>query len=258
MAKEVAILKRAQIDKATSHMLVAVGIASVILGCAAVLSVYFVKWIIFNATVIGEKTAIVDDFTTIQKNASTLESSISDLSYNENLEVVARARDNSCSGYGEEEIDVTESIGLARICSALRVIPDALPSIQNNEAVYASLNKLFLTAGVEPESISPGNSNNMGVDVTTGLGAIAVSLLVEESSSVTRAVLDTIERSIRNYDITTATIAWRSTEEGGAVDAIELRGTANAYYSSTVAAELKPKTICADKENTKCTGVKKK
>ena len=253
--KEVAIKKRAQIDQATKHMLVAVGIASVVLGCAIVLSVYFVKWMVFNTKVIGEKGAIIDNFKSIQENMADLAENVNALAENENLEVVARVRENRCVGFDGNPVDTTDRIEIARVCTALRVIPDALPSTQNNEAVYASLNKLFLetkdTGGnpVEPESIAPGSGSAVGLEVMPGLNTIPVALSIEENSNTTKAVLSTIERSIRNFDILSATIAWRSSSAGGTADMLELRGSAVAYYSSSMAATLETKTIYADDKN---------
>jgi len=252
--KEVAIKKRAQIDKAMQVMMIAVGAAAVVLGCSIVLSVYFVKWIVFNTKVIGEKDRIIRDFKTIQSNVDELSSNIEVLSENENLEVVARVRENRCMTIDGSPIDVTDNIGLSRICSALRVIPDALPATQNPEAVYASLNKLFLEtesetgAPVEPESITPGNIGDMyGLELAEGLNVVPAALLIENTAITTRAVLDTIERSIRNYDIISATIGWRSSSAGMAMtDMIELRGNVVAYYSDAVEAVLKQLTIYAD------------
>jgi hypothetical protein len=246
-AKEVAIQKRAQIDKATQTMLIAVGLASVVLGCAIVLSVYFVKWITFNAKVIGEKDLIIKDLEVIQANVGRLADNVNILSENENLEVMARVRENRCVTFDGDPIDTTNNVELARVCSALRVIPDALPATQNNEGAYASLNKLFLEtrneAGnpVEPESIGPGGSGGAGVSLESGLNAIPVSLLIENTAFTTRAVLDTIERSIRNYDIQAVTIAWRDSSR------IELRGNAVAYWSDAVTVGLKKKIVYADK-----------
>lgn len=254
--KEVAIKKRAQMDKATKQMLVSVGIAAVLFGCAIVLAIYFSKWIVFNATVIGEKSSVIEDLKTVQSNMKALTNNVTALSLNENLEVVGRTRESSCANYNEEEDD-NDRIEIARICSALRVIPDALPSTQNDEAVYASLNKLFLMTSdeegnpVEPEAITPGNVYSSGLTLADGMGGIGVSLSIENTSNLTKAVLNTMERSIRNYDILTATISWKSSSNDGDSDMIELRGSAVAYYSSSVAAELKSKTIYADSEKAK-------
>ena len=251
--KEVAIKKRAQIDKATQNMMVAVGLASVILGTALVLSVYFIKWIVFNTSVIAAKDEVIKDYKIIQDNIGELATNVKALSEDEGLEVVARVRENRCVTVGGGLVDMTDNIGLSRICSALRVIPDALPATQNNEAVFASLNKLFLETmdekgrPVEPESITPGAGGSIGANSIPGLNAISVALLIENTAVTTRAVLDTIERSIRNYDILSAQIAWRSSGEGSKMtDMIELRGNAVAYYVDAVEAALQTKTIYAD------------
>ena len=249
--KEVAIKKRAQIDKATQNMFIAVCAASIVLGAAIVLSIYFIKWMVFNARVIGEKSQIITDYKTIQGNVEKLAENVQMLSENENLEVVARARENQCMNFTSSAVDTPDRIELARICSALRVIPEALPSTENLGATLASLNKLFLETNdeqgnpVDPDSVNPGSTESE-MELSEGLGIIPVSLAIEKNSVTTRAVLDTIERSIRNFDIQTATIAWRSSSAEGGVDMIELRGNAVAYYSSSVVAAAKQKTIYAD------------
>jgi len=257
-AKEVAIQKRAQIDKATQTMLVAVGFASVVLGCAIVLSIYFVKQIRFNAEVIGEKDTVIKNYEKIQSNVENLASNVRLLEDDENLEVMARVRDeNRCTTFEGDLIDTTDNVGLARICSALRVIPDALPAVQtgsepNREAAYGSLNKLFLETldedgnPVQPYSIGPGGSGVAGTNIEIGLNMIPVALIIENTATTAKAVLDTIERSIRNYDIQTMTIAWQGGDRNE--DAmLEMRGSAVAYYLDAVTAELKTKVIYADK-----------
>jgi hypothetical protein len=258
-AKEVAIRKRAQIDKATQIMLLAVGAASVVLGCSAVLSVYFVRYMNFNAGVIGEQDQIIEDFKEAQNNVTQLTQNIGALAEDENLEVVARARESRCMGLGDRPADMTSSIGLARICSALRVIPDALPSVSNPEAVFASLNKLFLEtrneAGepVEPDVIAPGgNSGNHGITLEPGLRMVPVTLMIENTTATARAVLDTIERSIRNYDIMTVIIGWRGGGSGSSADAeiIEMRGEAVAYHADMIEVVLQERVIYADPNKT--------
>jgi hypothetical protein len=256
--KEVAIGKRAQLDKASQRMFLAVCAASVVLGLALVGSIFFIKWMVFNGKVISRKDQIISDYKTIQSNVNVLSQNIigSDtvpgLANNANLEVIARARGTSCVSIDGTPVDTEDDVELARICSALRVIPDALPSVRNDEAAYASLNKLFLLTKdengqpVEPESIAPG-SNNPTTD-NSGLSTIPVSLSIKNTSTTARAVLDTIERSIRNYDIRSATIAWRSSD-GINRDQIELRGTAVAYYSLPVEAVTKTEIIYADDSN---------
>lgn len=110
---------------------------------------------------------------------------------------------------------------LIKQCSALRVIPDALPAFKNEEALMASLNKLFNVSNWTPESISPsGTTSSLG----TGLNSISVNLSVEADSGTTMTVLHNIERSIRDFDIERATIEW------GGNNSLILQAQATAYY----------------------------
>ena len=260
--KEIAIAKRAAIDKASKKMFLAVCGASIILGLGIVGAIYFIKWMSFNGKVISRKDEVIRDYKIIQKNLDSLKIGIvgdgSDgnqgLAGNTNLEVMARARDAGCVGVDGKPVATRDDVELARTCSALRVIPDALPSVRNDEAVYASLNKLFLITGdklgqdVEPEAISPGG--NGATDSATGLTTVPIALAIQNTGSTTRAVLDTIERSIRNIDVRTATISWHSSE-GQNNDVIELRGTAVAYYSTPIEAARKTQIIYADEDQAK-------
>lgn len=262
--KEVAIAKRAAIDKASQKMFLAVCGASIVLGLGIVGAIYFIKWMTFNAKVIARKGEVISSYVTIQDNLESLKDNImgnedkgvSGLANNENLEVMARTSEAGCIDIDGNPVSTEGSVGLARTCSALRVIPDALPSVRNDEAVYASLNKLFLLtqnsdgSPVEPEAISPGGTGS--TDTATGLNTIPISLSIQNTGTTTKAVLDTIERSIRNIDIRTATISWHSSE-GGSNDLIELRSTAVAYYSTPIQAAEKTETIYANDDNAKGT-----
>ncbi len=125
---------------------------------------------------------------------------------------------------GAEEL--TAASQLIKSCSALRVIPDALPAFKNEEALLASLNKLFLDSGWQPESLSPGGDSSRmeTLEILPGLNALGVSLSVEADASVTKKVLDNIERSIREFDISKATIEWSGD------NTLSLRAQAVAYY----------------------------
>lgn len=131
---------------------------------------------------------------------------------------------------------------LIKSCSALRVIPDALPSTRNEEALLASLNKIFIVSGWLPENISPsGDSGNGDIseEEASTLNAIAISLSIEADSTATMEVLHNIERSIRDFNIAEATIEWN---QGG----LTLSSTAGAFYvnKSTITEakkEIKPK-----------------
>lgn len=113
---------------------------------------------------------------------------------------------------------------LIKSCSALRVIPDALPAKKNEEALLASLNKLFIISGWEPESLSPsGSSSSLSED--SNLNTISVSLSVEANTATTMTVLNNIERSIREFNIEHASIEW------GSDDTLILQAQASAFYN---------------------------
>ena len=271
--KGVAFAKWAKIDKAQRNMLVAVCLASAILGITVVGAIYLTKVISFNAKVIGEKNAIIDKYKTIQRNLETVSSRVNELSTNSALEVVARTRSDDCAGLSIKSLNANssvEDVELNRTCTALRVIPDALPSQHNGEATLASLNWLLLWS--DPSIIIEGISGTdvEGVTLTkkdgqpanSTLSPIGAAVSINDGSGKVRKALDTIESSIRNFDIASATISW----SGGTMserntyipETIELNATYRAYYSNAVKIEKKSKKICADDKSDKCTGRRRK
>lgn len=128
---------------------------------------------------------------------------------------------------------------LIKSCSALRVIPDALPAFKNEEALLASLNKLFIISGWEPESISP-SSDEVEEDLPEGLNGISVNVSVEANSGTTMTVLDNIERSIREFNIKTAKIEWSGANN------LLLQAQATAYYADRSVITETKKTIKED------------
>lgn len=272
--KGVAFAKWAKIDKAQRNMLVAVCAASVVLGVTVVGAVYLLKVIAFNAKVIGEKNTIIGNYKQIQKNLETVSQRVNELSDNGALEVVARTRSSDCAGLSVSSLDANSSIEdveLSRTCTALRVIPDALPSQMNDEATLASLNWLLLWS--DPSIVIDGISGTdvEGVTLTdkdgksnssTSLKPTGAAVSINDGSAKVHKALDTIENSIRNFDIASATISWA----GGTMserntyipETIELNATYRAYYSDAVKIEKKSKKICADDTSDKCTGRRKK
>ena len=115
--------------------------------------------------------------------------------------------------------------GLIQICSALRVIPDALPAFKNEEALLSSLNKIFLISGWEPNSLSPTGGSSAS-SVNKNLSTFSVGLSVEADSATTSRFLDNIEHSIREFDIKSATI------EITGDNMLKLNAQADAYYTS--------------------------
>lgn len=130
----------------------------------------------------------------------------------------------------------TEAIERIKSCSALRVIPDALPAFKNEEALLASLNKLFLESNWQPELISPGGTAKEPV-TSAGLNAISVNLAIEADTNTTMNVLNNIERSIREFNIRQATIEW------GGDNTLILNGEATAYYTDILSVAETTKTI---------------
>lgn len=177
-----------------------------------------------------------------------------EMSENKDLESVGRSQlDEACKDsdgklvdynkqYDEakDEDEREEALTMARTCSALRVIPDALPVQENQEALMASLNQLFLLANWEPEALAPSDSDNGGG--IEGLGTIPLQVVVEADTQVTMEVLNNIEKSIRPFDFQTATIAWSGET------ALELRAQANSYYSNITEVTEVKKTVYATKK----------
>lgn len=154
---------------------------------------------------------------------------------NPDLESVARDSLSDCYDSNGEKIDwqklfdetdddeeQAKYLSMLKMCSALRVIPDALPAQANEEALMASLNQIFIISGWEPEAISP--SGDVKND-TEGLSTIPISLSVQADSETTMRVLDNIEKSIRTFELQTATISW----SGDKFLALDSQGT--AYYT---------------------------
>lgn len=159
---------------------------------------------------------------------------LENLAVNEHLESVARQRTSDCYDEQGERIDFAKLYNsskndaerqrnsqMRKICSALRVIPDALPAQKNTEALMASLNQIFILSGWEPETLQPRNDSE--TSNIEGLGVIPVNLRVEGSAPVVLTTLDNIEKSIREFDISTANVEWTNT-------GISLQASADAFY----------------------------
>ena len=137
--------------------------------------------------------------------------------------------------------ELTAASQLIKSCSALRVIPDALPAFKNEEALLASLNKLFIDSGWQPESLSTSGSSSTST-VIPGLNTLSVNLSVEADTSTTMNVLNNIERSIREFDIERATIEW------GGNNTLTLQAQATAYYMDPSSITESTKTLTAEED----------
>lgn len=293
--QEVAVGKRIRISKMQQHILLIVLVTSLVLGVSLVLSIYFIKYIVFNTKIIAAKDQAIDNYGKTIANVGICKPSknkAGDYKYseselkecdpdsiaveeipktlrynvmittaqNEDLEAVGRKSLDDCFGENEKRLDYARLyqnaktdedrmyyLYLMRMCSALRVIPDALPAYQNEEALMASLNQIFILSEWEPEAISPSGSAVRSK--VTGLGTMPVSLVVEADTDVTMEVLNNIEKSIRSFDIRSATIGWTGESR------LELRAQASAYYTSEVEVAEKKETVYAtDKAKEKARG----
>lgn len=177
------------------------------------------------------------------------------LANNASLESVARESQEVCYNNNKKidfskeyqkatsEKEKEQALAMMSICSALRVVPDALPSQENSEATMASLNQLFLVSQVEPESLSVSEldvtavSDEALVDTDVpSLGIIPVTFEVEQPSIAIQSLLENMELSIRTFNITRANFEWNNGR-------LNMKANANAYYSSDLTARETTKTV---------------
>lgn len=185
---------------------------------------------------------------------------LNNLAANDSLNAVPKDSDTSCintatgKNYTYKELmeeynnasDDSKSAASQKMktCSALRIVPDALPSYRNEEALLASLNKIFNITEITPESLTPGDSGDED-DVPEDLLGINVNLNVEQNMALTQAFLKNLDKSIREFNISRATFEWSSNEDG--TEGLEFSATATAYYVAQ--GGLSTDTVTVDPEN---------
>ncbi len=262
--KGVAIAKRAKIDKAQSIMLGAVCGASLVLGITIVGVIYFVKTISYNGKLIEQETKAAASYETVQKNLKSVAEGVRALGANKDLESVAStARRQECTNFDVNEKITPDNIGMFRMCSALRVVPETVPvpTTDDNSKISAALGSMQQLldwsaggAGVNFEGISQTNAKEVFKDTFHSLG---VSVRIEDEAWKVKSALETVESSIRNYDLQVSSIRFgnRENKESGEVTStIEFSGTYSTYYSDKVNVETTTGVLCADPENEKCPG----
>lgn len=147
---------------------------------------------------------------------------------------------NEIYNNADTDDDLVKASELIQSCSALRIIPDAIPAFRNEEALLSSLNKIFLLTGIEPETLSPtgasGESNYGAM-----LKSISVRLSVESETPTTVGFLENVEHSIREFNIERATIEWA---QGGK---LVLQAQASAFYMNPSELAETTQTIKASK-----------
>lgn len=156
------------------------------------------------------------------------------MAQNEDLESVARQRAESCYDESGDKIDFNklyelsddemgreQYMQMSKICSALRVVGDALPAQKNTEALMASLDQIFILTGTEPERLVPRDDTIYSL--IDGVEVIPTTVRMEGEDWIVMSVLNNIEKSIREFDITSANVEW--TNRG-----ISINAQANSYY----------------------------
>lgn len=114
-------------------------------------------------------------------------------------------------------------------CSALRVIPDALPVGANTEALLASLNQIYLLSDWSPDSLAPISSNNSTSN--SGYFSIPVSLRMEDAhNDQVMTFLGNLNKSIRYFSITSLKIDAAK----GFDNVIDISANAEAYYTNNI------------------------
>ena len=134
---------------------------------------------------------------------------------------------------------IKEASQRIKTCSALRVIPDALPAFKNEEALMASIDMLYRISGWEPESLRSSQTSAVA-KIGKNLNTITVNIAIEADSGVTAKVLNNFERSIRQLDIQHGTISWKNGNE------LTLSAQATAYYTTGSSIAEAKKTIKAE------------
>ncbi len=284
--KNSAISKRLKLSQAQQYLLLAVLVATVIVGTTIALSMNFIEKISFNVEVISEKDQAIVEYSTGIKTIGVCKKPKGDVYTEEELTsckpddidvetipgtlryniIKNLAADFSLNSVSKEGVDVrcinpdtnknytikelnklytdaedeasrSDASDLIKVCSALRTIPDALPSNENQEAFLSSLNKIFIISGWDPESLSPSSEGSTPNSKNPGTSAYKASLVVEASSKMVKSVLQNIERSIRDIYFTGISIEYSGD------DYLRFSGNAYAFFVDKTSLSETTKTI---------------
>lgn len=225
---DVAIRKRNQIAKANRTMFLWIAAASVLVGAAVVVSIFFAQQLIYNEKVLAEQAKTVS---TLRHNNSVVEALQDEIRVLDANADLAKAKAN----------DTDQSI---------QVILDALPSDANSLALGASLQNKLLAGipGLQPiqmlqvtpvAGVEGGSAEDVVVDETTEVveNSINFSFAVVGTEQALQQVLTNLERSIRTIEVTGLTI---ENQSGGT---LLMTVSARAFYEPEVKLELKDKAV---------------
>jgi hypothetical protein len=229
-AQETAIRKRQQIANANRMMFLWVAAASVIVGIAAVGSLFLVQKLFFNEKVLAEKAKTASVLSQNNKVVDELKNQVRVLNTNQAL------KDSMVPGEDQP----------------IQVVLDALPDKANSSALGASLQEKFLNdpalkleslnvdpvAGVESQT-DENVQDASATGTTTGENQITFRFAVSTdvgNANALKDLLQKLERSIRTVDITGLTIETQGTR-------LVLTVNGHAFYEPAKSVELKDKTV---------------
>ncbi len=224
---DVAIRKRNQIAKANRTMFLWIAAASVLVGAAVVVSIFFAQQLIYNEKVLAEQAKTVS---TLRHNNSVVEALQDEIRVLDANADLAKAKANDTD-------------------QAIQVILDALPSDANSLALGASLQNKLLAGipGLQPIQmlqVTPvagieGGDEDAAVDESVEVveNSINFSFAVIGTEQALQQVLSNLERSIRTIEVTGLTI--ENQPDGGLLMTVSAR----AFYEPEVKLELKDKAV---------------
>jgi hypothetical protein len=229
-AKETALRKRQQIAKANRMMFIWVAGVSVIVGVAAVVSLFLIQKVLFNEKVLAEKTNTASALEHNNDVIDDLKNEIRVLNTNEAL--------RSSAAPGEDQ--------------PVQVVLEALPSVANSSALGSSLQEKFLndpaltieSLNVDPvagiEALGESNVQDFSASVDSdGEGQINFRFTVSTGTNDATALknlLQRLERSIRAINITLLNI---ETQGNRLILSVE----GHAFYEPARTVELRDKTV---------------
>lgn len=223
----VALRKRSQIAQASKTMFLWIAIASVLVGTAAVVSIFLAQKLSYNEKVLSAK----------QKTVSNLDHNLSVV---DELKTDVKALDANSA---------LMSVKANTSDQALQVVLDALPSDANSLALGASLqNKLLANIegsySLESLQITPVDGVEALLDTSTldasdtsaQSNQISFNFSVKGDQAALRKVLENIEKSIRTIVVTHLTIETQA-------DSITMTVEGHAFYQPAKSIELREETV---------------
>lgn len=207
-----------------------------------------------------------DDINVESVNGSLKYNILTNISQNINLESVAKESSSICYKASGEKYKYSELLKAYQmetdkdkkkdrfetivLCSSLRSIPDALPTVANENALLMSINKIYRESGYD-YSDTGGASSSGGFGASSaisGVSTMPISASFEDAGNggLTVKILKNFEKSIRTFSVSNATVSWK---EGNTK--VDMTLSMTAYYANNTKFEEGTKTITATKGKSK-------